>query len=117
MTPVTPVTPAAAYAMAQAPVAQPQEPTLVLGAQTAIPSMVQNAFPQMHAHIDPVLQLQELRNGRRKMNSLPSASWGHIALFYLADQMHRWKRFIFRFDRQFESVSALRNISSMFALF
>ncbi|KAI0037223.1 hypothetical protein K488DRAFT_75528 [Vararia minispora EC-137] len=37
--------------------------------------------------------------------------WGHIAIFYLVEQMHRWQRFIFRFDKQFSSWDALKSIS------
>lgn len=37
--------------------------------------------------------------------------WGHIAIFYLVEQMHRWERFIFRFDKQFSSFIALKSIS------
>ena len=37
--------------------------------------------------------------------------WGHIAFFYLVEQMHRWERFIFRFDKQFTSMGALKAIN------
>lgn len=37
--------------------------------------------------------------------------WGHIAFFYLVEQMHRWERFVFRFDKQFASLSALKGIN------
>ncbi|KAG9311591.1 hypothetical protein JVU11DRAFT_7800 [Chiua virens] len=37
--------------------------------------------------------------------------WGHIAIFYLIEQMHRWERFVFRFDKQFPSISALKSIN------
>ncbi|TFK25352.1 hypothetical protein FA15DRAFT_703763 [Coprinopsis marcescibilis] len=40
-----------------------------------------------------------------------SMHWGHIAFFYLGEQMHRWERFIFRFDRQFTSMGALKSIN------
>lgn len=36
--------------------------------------------------------------------------WGHIAFYYLVEQMHRWERFIFRFDKQFLSIAALKAI-------
>lgn len=36
--------------------------------------------------------------------------WGHIAFFYLVEQMHRWERFVFRFDKQFASIGALKSI-------
>lgn len=39
-----------------------------------------------------------------------SMHWGHIAFYYLTEQMHRWERFVFRFDKQFHSISALKSI-------
>lgn len=41
--------------------------------------------------------------------------WGHIAFYYLVEQMHRWERFIFRFDKQFASISALKSVEGPFA--
>ncbi|KAJ7119293.1 hypothetical protein C8R46DRAFT_1020114 [Mycena filopes] len=38
------------------------------------------------------------------------AHWGHIAVYYLVAQMHRWERFVFRFDRPFGSIAALKSI-------
>jgi hypothetical protein len=46
-----------------------------------------------------------------------STHWGHIAFYYLSEQMHRWSRFVFRFDRQFSSISALKSITGMAAFF
>ncbi|KAI0042824.1 hypothetical protein FA95DRAFT_1634863 [Auriscalpium vulgare] len=43
--------------------------------------------------------------------SRASSHWGHIAIFYLVEQMHRWERFVFRFDKQFASWHALKSIS------
>lgn len=43
-----------------------------------------------------------------------SMHWGHIAFFYLVEQMHRWERFVFRFDKQFTSMGALKSINGMF---
>ncbi|KIJ51070.1 hypothetical protein M422DRAFT_159102 [Sphaerobolus stellatus SS14] len=37
--------------------------------------------------------------------------WGHIAMFYLTQQMERWERFVFKFDKTFGSMSALRSIT------
>lgn len=47
---------------------------------------------------------------------VPRASlhWGHIAFFYLVEQMHRWQRFVFRFDKQFPSMGALKSITGRF---
>ena len=43
--------------------------------------------------------------------SRSSMHWGHIAFFYLVEQMHRWERFVFRFDKQFASMGALKAIN------
>lgn len=45
------------------------------------------------------------------------AHWGHIAFFYLMEQMHRWERFVFRFDRQFGSINAIKTIASEYSSF
>jgi hypothetical protein len=37
--------------------------------------------------------------------------WGYIVVYYLVQQMHRWERFVFRFDKHFPSMSALKAIS------
>lgn len=42
-----------------------------------------------------------------------AAQWAHVAMFYLAEQMSRWRRFVFRFDRHFPSISALRAIAGV----
>ncbi|KAJ7773839.1 hypothetical protein B0H16DRAFT_113382 [Mycena metata] len=39
-----------------------------------------------------------------------AAHWGHIAVYYLVQQMHRWERFVFRFDKAFGSIGALKSI-------
>ncbi|KIM56708.1 hypothetical protein SCLCIDRAFT_131949 [Scleroderma citrinum Foug A] len=36
--------------------------------------------------------------------------WGYIALFYLVEHMRRWRRFVFRFERPFVSMAALKSI-------
>ena len=41
--------------------------------------------------------------------------WGYIAFFYLMQQMHRWERFVFRFDRQFASIHALKTMTGAFS--
>jgi len=43
--------------------------------------------------------------------SRTSMHWGHIAVYYLVEQMHRWERFVFRFDKQFSSMAALKSIT------
>ncbi|KAF8628064.1 hypothetical protein AX17_006067 [Amanita inopinata Kibby_2008] len=54
------------------------------------------------------------RSSEERQAQPPSRSsmhWGHIAVFYLVEQMHRWERFVFRFDKQFVSMGALKSIS------
>ncbi|KAJ6476913.1 hypothetical protein C8R45DRAFT_1008237 [Mycena sanguinolenta] len=41
----------------------------------------------------------------------PNLHWGHIAVYYLVQQMHRWERFVFRFDKGFGSLAALKSIT------
>ena len=52
----------------------------------------------------------------RTRSSTHSTHWGYIAFFYLVEQMHRWERFVFRFDKQFPSIQALKSISGMHSL-
>ncbi|KDR72745.1 hypothetical protein GALMADRAFT_73622 [Galerina marginata CBS 339.88] len=49
----------------------------------------------------------------RQANAVSRVSmhWGHVAFFYLVEQMHRWERFVFRFDKQFTSMGALKAIN------
>ncbi|EJD05622.1 uncharacterized protein FOMMEDRAFT_118794 [Fomitiporia mediterranea MF3/22] len=84
--------------------------TVSLGMQNAIPHLAPPSTAHIHpVYIDPVSHWRSRQSNKNQ--SPTSSSWGHIVLFYLAEQMHRWKRFVFRFDRQFDSVSALRNIA------
>ncbi|KAF8526626.1 hypothetical protein BU17DRAFT_82788 [Hysterangium stoloniferum] len=39
------------------------------------------------------------------------AHWGHIAMYYLTQQMHRWERFVFKFDKSFPSIASLKSIT------
>lgn len=41
----------------------------------------------------------------------PSIHWAHIAFYYLVEQMPRWERFIFRYDKAFKSMTALASIA------
>ncbi|KAL4068432.1 hypothetical protein V8B97DRAFT_1873059, partial [Scleroderma yunnanense] len=36
--------------------------------------------------------------------------WGYIVLYYLVEHMRRWRRFIFKFERPFVSMAALKSI-------
>ncbi|KAJ7190712.1 hypothetical protein GGX14DRAFT_603767, partial [Mycena pura] len=44
-------------------------------------------------------------------SSSPNLHWGHIAIYYLVQQMYRWERFVFRFDKGFGSMAALKSIT------
>ncbi|OSD04503.1 hypothetical protein PYCCODRAFT_1353773, partial [Trametes coccinea BRFM310] len=72
--------------------------------------------PHTHGHgheweVPPLLQQQQQRNGPLSQQRLrKNMHWGHIAFYYLVDQMHRWERFVFRFDKQFASFGALKSI-------
>lgn len=41
----------------------------------------------------------------------PSGHWGHIVFYYLVQQMRRWERFVFRYDKQFPTIAALKSIA------
>ncbi|KAH8115898.1 hypothetical protein DFH11DRAFT_1688140 [Phellopilus nigrolimitatus] len=99
-----PPTPPAAY------FGPPAANTVQFGMHAAIPHLPPppNSAHVHAVYVDPVTGW---RVNRSKNQSPTSSSWGHIAVYYLAEQMHRWKRFVFRFDRQFDSMAALRNIS------
>lgn len=43
--------------------------------------------------------------------SRPNIHWAHIAFYYLVEQMPRWERFIFRYDKAFKSMTALASIN------
>ncbi|THH32574.1 hypothetical protein EUX98_g1625 [Antrodiella citrinella] len=43
--------------------------------------------------------------------SRASIHWGYIAFYYLTEQMHRWERFVFRFDKKFSSIAALKHLA------
>lgn len=83
--------------------------TIPLGMQNAIPNLPPPPAP--HVHTTYIVQDALWRSNRSKGQPPSSTSWGHIVMYYLAEQMHRWKRFVFRFDRQFDSMPALRNIA------
>ena len=55
-------------------------------------------------------QQDSARSSSQTGKSRGSLHWGHIAFYYLVEQMHRWERFVFRFDRKFASVDALKSI-------
>lgn len=50
-------------------------------------------------------------HGQPESTSAPNLHWGHIAVYYLVQQMHRWERFVFRFDKGFGSIAALKSIT------
>lgn len=68
-------------------------------------------YAHSHDHHGLIHPRPSWRHGPQAPRSRGSIHWGHIAFFYLAEQMHRWKRFVFRFDRQFSSMEALKCVS------
>ncbi|KAI0088846.1 hypothetical protein BDY19DRAFT_1089545 [Irpex rosettiformis] len=83
------------------PMAMPQPNT---------PILVPHVLP--HDHYPPGdAGSPQWRGSPQSSRSRGSNHWGHIAFYYLTEQMHRWTRFVFRFDRQFNSVSALKSIA------
>ncbi|KAJ6571487.1 hypothetical protein B0H19DRAFT_937098 [Mycena capillaripes] len=50
-------------------------------------------------------------HGQPDLSTPPNLHWGHIAVYYLVQQMHRWERFVFRFDKGFGSIAALKSIT------
>lgn len=57
-----------------------------------------------------VLHVPSWRQVSQTSRSSNGMHWGYIAFFYLMQQMHRWERFVFRFDRQFASFNALKTM-------
>ncbi|KAF9265446.1 hypothetical protein L218DRAFT_1075566 [Marasmius fiardii PR-910] len=52
------------------------------------------------------------KHDRSSVNGLRNGNhWGWIAMFYLVEQIHRWERFVFRFDKHFNSIAALKSIN------
>ncbi|KAF5324112.1 hypothetical protein D9619_011381 [Psilocybe cf. subviscida] len=69
--------------------------------------------PSPTSHSDSFGSAFSTSHTERPVNAVSRVSmhWGHIAFFYLVEQMHRWERFIFRFDKQFTSMGALKSIN------
>ncbi|KAI0751127.1 hypothetical protein C8Q80DRAFT_1250934 [Daedaleopsis nitida] len=66
-----------------------------------------------HTHdweMPPLLATPERSGGPSQQRLRKNMHWGHIAFYYLVEQMHRWERFVFKFDKQFSSISALKAI-------
>ncbi|KAF8219338.1 hypothetical protein L208DRAFT_1418372 [Tricholoma matsutake] len=76
------------------------------------PAQVPIILPPSPGHHDPWISSADHQHDRLACNqSRTSSHWGHIAIFYLVEQMHRWERFVFRFNKQFTSMGALKSIS------
>ncbi len=58
----------------------------------------------------PPLLVNPERSSSSQQRLRKNMHWGHIAFYYLVEQMHRWERFVFRFDKQFTSIGALKAI-------
>ncbi|KAJ7152599.1 hypothetical protein C8R43DRAFT_1189533 [Mycena crocata] len=73
--------------------------------------------PALHSHHagwespPPMTMYHGQPEGLGSSSSPPNLHWGHIAVYYLVQQMHRWERFVFRFDKGFGSIAALKSIT------
>ena len=71
--------------------------------------------PHTHAtEWDPPMLMTPERSTLSQQRLRKNMHWGHIAFYYLVEQMHRWERFVFKFDKQFASIGALKAIEGMF---
>ncbi|KAF9652297.1 hypothetical protein BDM02DRAFT_3153761 [Thelephora ganbajun] len=82
------------------PIILPQNPFLTPPSPTLNPTDSPPSTPSTQSPVTPTMSTF----------SKTSLHWGHIAFYYMVDQMHRWERFIFRFDKQFASVTALKSV-------
>lgn len=82
---------------------------------TAIPNSPPIHHHSVHAGPGPiyheVLPVSSWHHVCQHSRTTGGMHWGYIAFFYLMQQMHRWERFVFRFDRQFSSINALKGMS------
>ncbi|KAI9568726.1 hypothetical protein HD554DRAFT_2204935 [Boletus coccyginus] len=75
------------------------------------PAQTPIIVPQSPSHHDAWGASPPPPSSRSCPQTQRNTHWGHIAIFYLIEQMHRWQRFVFRFDKQFPSISALKSIN------
>ncbi|KAH9942833.1 hypothetical protein B0H21DRAFT_749640 [Amylocystis lapponica] len=91
----------------------PQTHVHVLPIQTTQQLLITNGVVAAAGHGQDDIWLQQSSQPERsgsQQRSRKNMHWGHIAFFYLVEQMHRWERFVFRFDKHFSSVNALKTI-------
>lgn len=95
----------------------PALPTGLVQPYTTIPAIhiVPAAQTMMAAPPSPTQDPWGLPDDGPSWRGQPSprgaaAQWGHVAVYYLVQQLHRWERFVFRCDKQFTSMSALKAI-------
>ncbi|OBZ70289.1 hypothetical protein A0H81_09719 [Grifola frondosa] len=84
-------------------------PTQVLVADPTVVAPPSPPHPTEYWGDMPPLVPSE-RGTSSQHRSRKNMHWGHIAFYYLVEQMHRWERFVFRFDKQFTSIGALKSI-------
>jgi len=81
------------------------------------PSVIVPHHPHVHTHsahsaayVYPS-QVGVVQSPTTPVNSTRSSGhWAHIAMYYLVEHIARWKRFVFRFDKPFPSLQALKGI-------
>ncbi|CAL1709106.1 unnamed protein product [Somion occarium] len=70
-----------------------------------------NLHAQNESMMPPIVGSERPRDTANSSKSRSTTQyWGYIAISYLVEQIHRWERFVFRFDKQFPSVAALKSI-------
>lgn len=109
-----PLPPPGGSAPATYVIAQPTHTPLPL---TGLPpSHTPIIIPPSPSHHDPWGSPPHPSSSQQQLGPQSKASmhWGHIAIFYLVGQMHRWERFVFRFDKQFTSMAALKSIAGKY---
>ncbi|EKM56947.1 uncharacterized protein PHACADRAFT_27714 [Phanerochaete carnosa HHB-10118-sp] len=83
-----------------------------------VPATALPPSPPLHHHVHggatpiyhEVLHVPSWRQVSQTSRPSSGMHWGYITFYYLMQQMHRWERFVFRFDRQFASINALKTM-------
>lgn len=83
---------------------------------SAIPSIPMPQHPAHHYdtwHTPSALSRTASATALALAQSKMSPHWGHIFTYYMVLQIHRWERFVFRFDKPFPSMAALKTLVGM----
>lgn len=89
------------------PMHSPSPPPILIGSPfPTFPTYTTSLYDRDDESDDSVPEQSLIAANRNRMH------WAHIAFSYLVEQMHRWERFVFRFDTHFPSIDALKTIFS-----